>query len=128
MILKDPPPDFDWGHMPWGSVHFPRAVSWHPACRRTGSWCVNRNFMTPRHDAGEFVCEVQTLCGQGGLHKDAAIDVGSCGGMAGRYTGELAFHVLQERPQPANAGPPPLPDGPVPNVATGSVPHPLDGG
>ena len=76
VILQDPSPDYDWDDlMHQGVVHFPRTVAWESGMPADGAMvhvgCRNANHMTPRHDAGEFVCEVHPLWGHTGTRQAA---------------------------------------------------------
>ena len=97
VILKDPASDFDWSRMPQGSVHFPRAVAWESGLPEDGAMvhvgCRNANFMTPRHDAGEFVCEVHPLWGHAGTSEAANRLNGALAQALATY---LGYAVYQE--------------------------------
>ena len=97
VILKDPAPDFDWSDMPQGSVHFPRIVAWESGLPEDGALvhvgCRNANFMTPRHDAGEFVCAVHPLWGHTGAPEAAHRLHGALAQALATY---LGYAVYQE--------------------------------
>ena len=97
VILKDPSPYFDWNHMSQGSVYFPRTVAWESGLPEDGALmhvgCRNANFMTPRHDAGEFVCEVHPLWGHTGSPEAANRLNGALAQALATY---LGYAVYQE--------------------------------